>query len=210
MTRRISPLGRDGAARAALLLLVLVAMLAGAAYVFRDLIPFLPAVDDTPAEVSEATAASAEAKLAGLASGDTVTLTATEFTSLLRYRYRGSIPGDLLDPAARFENGEVHLSGRIPTDRLPDVPQLQSARAFLPDTADVAVNGGLRTLAPGRGALKVRTFSFARIPVPHDVVVKHLGRREDGLAEDEVALRLPEGVGAVEVRDSLLVLAPAR
>lgn len=210
MTRRIPTLGRDGAARAALLLLV-VAALAGAAYAFRDRLPFLAGgAEEAPAEVSEATAASAEEKLAGLAGGDTVTLTATEFTSLLRYRYRGNIPGDLLDPAARFENGEVHLSGRIPTDRLPDVPQLQSARAFLPDTADVAVNGGLRTIAPGRGALKVRTFSFARIPVPHDVVVKHLGRREDGLAEDEVALRLPEGVGAVEVRDSLLVLAPAR
>lgn len=202
-------LDRTGGARA-LLLVVLLAALAGGAYLYRDRIPFLPGEEEAPAVVSEAAAVEAETKLQALANGDTVTLTATEFTSLLRYRYRDNIPGDLLDPAASFSDGQVQLTGRIPTDRLPDVPQLRQARAFLPDTADVAVNGALRTIAPGRGALRVRSFAFARIPVPHDVVLRHLGRREPGLADDEVALRLPEGVGAVEVRDSVLVLAPAR
>jgi hypothetical protein len=209
MKRPSRTLDRTGGARA-VLLLALVAALGAAAYLYRDRIPFLPAPAAPPLDVSEAAAVQAEERLKGLATGDTVTLTATEFTSLLRYRYRGSIPGDLLDPAASFRDGELQLTGRIPTDRLPDVPQIRQARAFLPDTADVAVLGSIRTTAPGRGALKVRTFSFARIPVPQDVVLKHLGRREPGLADDEVPLRLPEGVGAVEVRDSLLVLSPPR
>ena len=200
----------------ALVLLLLLVVLGGAAWMFRDSIPgpwSRASSQPAPTGVSEETAAAAETKLQRLRDeGEEVTLTGAEFTSLLRYRLNDQIAGQLEDPAVSFSGDTVHVTGRFPTDRLPDARELKAARAFLPDTADVSVRGQLRPLGDGRAAVKVSAVSFAKVPVPSDVypdALQRLGRRDEpGLAADEYAVTLPPGVGSARVEGGRLVLSP--
>lgn len=195
-----------------LLVLIGLAALLGGAWYFRDRIPGLAKEPEVVA-VSPAAADQAEEKLERLrSSGDTVHLNEVEFTSYLRYRAPGQLAEQLESTTVDFEGESVTVSGRLPTDRLPDSRQVRAIRAYLPDTADVRVNGGLRTLSPGRAALRVDGVSFAKVPVPSDVyadALKSLGRRDEpGLAPNEYPFPLPPGVGSARVEGGMLVLAP--
>lgn len=196
-----------------LLGLIGLALLAVGAWTFRDRIPG-PWQKKEPVEVSQEAAASADEKLARLRDGgETVRLTDVEFTSYLRYRFDQQFAGQLEAPAVDFEGEQVTLTGRFPTDRLPDSRQVRALQEFLPDTADVRVAGGVRTLGPGRVALRVDNASFARVPVPAEVIPEALGRvgrrDEPGLGPNEYAFPLPPGVGSARVEAGELVLAPA-
>lgn len=194
-----------------LILLVLLALLAGGLWFFRGLIPGPWQRQPVMTEVSPEAADAAERKLERLRqTGDTVHLSGVEFTSYLRYRMAGRFAPEIELPAVNFEGEEVRVSGRYPKDRIP-AREMGRAAEFLPDTADVAVNGTLRTLAPGRAALKVGSASFARIPVPRDrlnaLIRRVRGLDEPGLGADEVAFQLPPGVGTARVENGSLVLA---
>ena len=200
-----------------LILLILLAVLAGGAWMFRGLIPGPWQREAVITEVSEAGAVAAEAKLKRLQEdGDTVRLSGAEFTSYVRYRMANRFAtGNLELPTVTFEGETVKVAGRLPKDRIPpaQLRQLGPGADFIPDTADVGVDGSLRMLAPGRGALKVQAASFARFPIPRERYLPLLGRvrgmDEPGLADDEVAFQLPPGVGAARVENGMLVLAPA-
>lgn len=197
----------------ALLALIVVAALLGGAWMFRDRIPGLGGREPEVVEVSPAAADQAEEKLERLrGSGDTIHLNEVEFTSYLRYKAPLEIADQLESVAVDFEGEALTFSGRLPADRLPDTRQVRAIRQFLPDTADVRVNGALRTLNPGRAALRVDGVSFAKVPVPADVyadALKSLGRRDEpGLASNEYAFPLPPGVGSARVEAGELVLAP--
>jgi hypothetical protein len=197
-----------------LLVLIAVAALAAGAWLFRDLIPGLGRSEPEVTAVSPEAAEQAEKKLERLRStGDTIHLNEVEFTSYLRYRAPLQIAEQLESAAVDFEGEKLTVSGKLPADRLPDTRQVRAIRNFIPDTADVSVNGGLRTLAPGRAALRVDGVSFARVPVPADVyadALKSLGRRDEpGLGPNEYAFPLPPGVGSARVEAGQLVLSPA-
>jgi hypothetical protein len=195
-----------------LLALIGLAALLGGAWYFRDRIPGLAKEPEVVA-VSPAAADQAEEKLERLrSSGDTVHLNEVEFTSYLRYRAPLQIAEQVESVQVDFEGEKVTVSGRLPTDRLPDSRQVRAIRAYLPDTADVRVDGGLRALSPGRAALQVDGVSFAKVPVPAEVyadALKSLGRRDEpGLAPNEYPFPLPPGVGSARVEGGMLVLAP--
>ncbi|HEX5724877.1 MAG TPA: hypothetical protein VFX98_05395 [Longimicrobiaceae bacterium] len=197
-------------------ILLLLAALGGAAWLFRDRIPgpWSRGEAQEATGVSPATAEAAEAKLQRLRDdGEEVALSGAEVTSLLRYRLQGGLAGRVHDPVVTFEGDGVRVTGRVPTEELPDVRELRAVREFLPDTADVSVQGKLRTLDDGRTAVKVDAVSFARVPVPQEVYARALerfGRQDEpGLAPDEYAVRLPPGVGAARVEGGRLVLSPA-
>lgn len=198
-----------------LAVLVLVAVLAGGAWLFRDRLGGLLGRGEPVATiVSPEAAAQAEAKLARLTGeGDTVRLNDVEFTSLMRYRMRDRIPGDLESPAVAFSGDTVRLMARVPSDRLPQVPELGAARAFLPDTADVDVVGHVETLESGRAAFEVRRITFAGIPIPqrfYPQALERMGRREEpGLGPSAFPFPLPDGVGTARVEGGMLVLTPA-
>lgn len=200
-----------------LILLVLLAVMAGGAWMFRGLIPGPWQRETVVTEVSEAGAQAAEAKLQRLReNGETVRLSGAEFTSYIRFRMADRFAtGDVELPVITFEGETVKVAGRLPKDRIPEsqLRQLGAGADFIPDTADVGVDGSLRMLAPGRGALKVQSASFARIPIPRDrylpILDRVRGMDEPGLAQDEVAFQLPPGVGAARVENGMLVLAPA-
>lgn len=200
-----------------LVLLVLLAVLAGGAWMFRGFIPGPWQRDRVVTEVSEAAAASAESKLERLREeGDTVRLSGAEFTSYIRFRMAERFStGDLELPSVSFVGETVKVAGRLPRDRIPerDLQRLGPGADFIPDTADVAVDGRMRMLAPGRAALKVEAASFQKFPIPRDQYLSVLdrigGMDEPGLERDEVAFQLPPGVGEARVENGMLVLAPA-
>ncbi|HEX2092129.1 MAG TPA: hypothetical protein VHG28_06985 [Longimicrobiaceae bacterium] len=208
----MSPRRRGGAAGVLLLLLALGA----AGWYFRDTIRgLLGREDETFATaVSPEAAAQAEAKIARLQEGDSVRLSDVELTSLVRYRYQDRIPGDLHAPAVSFRGDTVRLQARVPSDRIPDVPELGRVRSFLPDTADVDITGKLQPLESGRAAFDVDRITFAGIPIPERLypqALERMGRRaEPGLAETAYPFRLPQGVGAARVEGGYLVLSPNR
>ena len=195
--------------------MMLVLLLAGGWLFFRDDVSRLLGGGRPEATaVSQEAAVQAEEKLARLAEdGETVRLNDVEFTSLMRYRLRDRIPGDLESPAVSFRGDTVRLMARVPSDRLPDVPELGAARAFLPDTADVDVMGRLAPLASGRAAFEVERITFAGIPVPdrlYPQALERMGRRDEpGLSASAYAFPLPNGVGAARVEGSELILTPA-
>lgn len=200
-----------------LILLVLLAVLAGGAWMFRGFIPGPWQQEQVVTEVSEAGAVSAERKLEQLReAGDTVRLSGAEFTSYIRFRMAERFStGDLELPNVSFEGEMVKVAGRLPKDRIPerDLRRLGPGADFIPDTADVGVDGQMRMLAPGRAALKVEAVSFQKFPIPRDQYLPVLdrigGMDEPGLERDEVAFQLPPGVGAARVENGMLVLAPA-
>lgn len=194
--------------------LVIVLLLAGGWLFFRDDVTRLMGGGRPEATaVSQEAATQAEEKLARLAEdGETVRLNDVEFTSLMRYRLRDRIPGDLDSPAVSFRGDTVRLMARVPSDRLPDVPELGAARAFLPDTADVDVVGRLAPLASGRAAFEVQRITFAGIPVPdrfYAQALEQMGRRDEpGLSASAYPFALPNGVGAARVEGGELILTP--
>ncbi|HEV2149188.1 MAG TPA: hypothetical protein VGR37_17405 [Longimicrobiaceae bacterium] len=193
---------------------VFVLLLAGGWWLFREpLARLMGRGEPVVTRVSPEAAAQAEAKLARLTgSGETVRLNEVEFTSLLRYRLRDRIPGDLVAPAVAFRGDTLRLMARVPSDRIPSLPELGAARAFLPDTADVDIIGHLRPLQPGRAAYEVRRITFAGIPIPdrlYPQALHSMGRRDEaGLAPTAYPLPLPDGVGGATVEGGELVLTP--
>jgi hypothetical protein len=198
-----------------LLALIGVVALGFGVWTFRDRIPWRwNQGSAAPTEVSEAAAQSAEKKLERMrTSGDTVHLNGAEFTSYLRYRFHDQLASQLDAPTVAFSGDTLILQGRLPTDRLPDTRELRGVREFLPDTAEVRLRGNLRTLGPGRAALRIGSVSVARVPVPHDVypdALKRLGRLDEpGLGADEYPFRLPPGVSSARVEAGELVLSPS-
>jgi hypothetical protein len=196
--------------------LVVLGVIAWAAWHFRDRLPAMPwQHHDEPVVVSEEAAKSAEDKIARLRKGgDTVHLSEVELTSLLRYRVQDQLAdGALQDPEVHLRGDTVRLTARLPVDRLPQVPELRRVRSFLPDTAEVDVRGHVRTTSRGNVALQVSRASFAKFPIPHEwegQLLQRLGKKDQpGLAQDEFPIHLPPGVGGARVEGGQLVLEPA-
>lgn len=192
-------------------LLLLVLLLAGAAWLFRDSLPFLHTPERV--EVSPEAADDAEDKLTRMRSeGDPARLSSVELSSLLKYRSPGWAPSTIRDPEVRMNGDTLSIAGTIPTDLIPSHPDLDRVRSLLPDTARVEVSGGVRTLGNGRAALAVREVEFAGIPIPdryYPPMLAHFGRRDEGaLAPEELAVTLPRGVSEVRVEGGYLILIP--
>lgn len=200
-----------------LVLLVVLLLIGGGVWFFRDLIPGPWKKEPVVVtEVSEAGAMAADAKLKRLREdGDTIRLSGIEFTSYMRYRMAPRFAADIELPTVAFAGDQVQVAGKLPKDRIPQsqIDQLGRAASFIPDTAKVEVGGGMRMLGPGRAALKVTAVAVESFPIPRSTYLTVLdrvgGMDEPGLERDEVAFQLPPGVGAARVENGELVLAPA-
>lgn len=195
-------------ALAALLLLGL------AAWWFRGPIARLVGGAPEPVAVSPQAAASAQAKVEEVrAGGEAAQLSAVEITSLIRYRAPSRMLQIVREPTVQLAGDTVRLTGMVPTDRLPEHPDLDRVRMLLPDTARLVVRGTLRPLAAGKAALDVRSVEFAGIPIParyYPAILERMGRGDaPGLAPASVGLTLPAGVGSARVEGGYLVLSPA-
>jgi len=165
------------------------------------------------AEISEEAAAIAEAKVLRVRDhGETVELSEVEIASLVRYRWDGWLPGGLDEPWVALRADTLYLGGRLPAERIPDVPELARVRFLLPDTVSVEVGGRLESHSPGRVAFEIVALEVAQVPIPsryHDNLAERLGRPDDpSLAPTAIPLPLPDGVGSAEVRGGVLILSP--
>jgi hypothetical protein len=193
-------------------MLLAVVLLAGGAWYFRGAIPGPWSRTPVPAGISEEAAVSADDKLERMREhGAVVRLSGVEFTSWLRYRMASRVALDLEAPLVSFDGETVRVDGRLPKERIPRREVPRGLGRFLPDTVDVSVSGGLRTIAPGRAALRIERASFAGMPLGRETYLPLLDRvdtGDPGLREDELAFQLPPGVGAARVEDGELVLSP--
>lgn len=192
-------------------LLIVLLVMGGALWWFSDSLPFFRQREAV--SVSPQAAADAEAKLTRLNAGpDEVRLSSVEITSLLRYGNADWAPRSIREPEVRMRGDTLTISALIPTDGIPSHPDLERVRAFLPDTARVEVEGGVRMIATGRAALAVRQVEFAGVPIPeryYPPMLDQLGRGDaPGLTPVEMPLPLPSGVSQVRVVDGYLVLTP--
>lgn len=203
--------GRGGGCFAAAVVVLLLGV--ALAWVFRDSLLQLVHRPIEYTEVSPEAASAAEAKLERLRDeGDTVRLSEVELASLLRYRVAEQYPDLLQNPSAAMSGDTLRIGGRIPTERLPELGELEPVRAFLPDTTRIDIAGRLLTHEPGRAAIEIEEVAIAGIPIPqryYASVLDRLGRRDEpGLAENALAFPLPSGVSAAWVEQGLLVLVP--
>jgi hypothetical protein len=193
-------------------LLVVLLLLGGLAWWYRDLLPFGDGGGES-VEVSEAAAATAADKLEQMREdGEPVRLSSVELSSLLRYRSPSWAATSVSDPEIHMAGDTLWVAGTIPTDRIPPHPDLDRVRGLLPDSARLEVRGNVRSLGSGRAALAVRQVEFAGIPIPeryYPTMLDRLGRSEEaGLAPSEMSLPLPPGITEARVEDGYLVLIP--
>ncbi|CAN5824470.1 hypothetical protein BH23GEM3_BH23GEM3_09510 [soil metagenome] len=194
-----------------LLVLVVVGVFA---WLFRgDLMQRWAGGDPATTAVSLEAAASAEAKLERLRTqGEVVRLSAVELTSLARYRLGNGFPDLLQDPVVELGGDTLHVAARVPSERLPNLRELDRVRAFLPDTARIDLTGRFLPRDEGRTAIQLHHVAVAGVPIParfYPDILERLGRRDEpGLPADAIALTLPEGVGSARVEDGFLVLTP--
>jgi hypothetical protein len=196
------------------ILLVLLLIVVGGVYFFRGTIREawrnFRGIEEAVA--SPELAEIAGSKLDALRDGSKtyVALSAAELQSLLLYRYQGVVPAFIESPQIELDGDQLRLRGRVPVDKLPDVQGLSEAAAFLPDTADLLVEGRILPLSGGRAAFAVDGVTAAKLPLPSALVPRalaRLGRRDEpGLPRDAIALPLPAGIASAYIRRDSLVL----
>jgi hypothetical protein len=197
-----------------LIALVVAALLLLLGWAFRDdLRRALMGSGRQTTEVSEAAAASAEAKVQRVREhGETVELSEVEIASLVRYRWGGWLPGGLDEPWVALRADTLYLGGNVSADRIPEIPELSRVRFLLPDTVPVEVGGRLTPLGAGRVSFEILALEVSQVPVPsryHDNLAERLGRPDDpDLGPTAIPLPLPDGVGSAEVRGGVLILGP--
>lgn len=202
-----------------LLVLVLVAALLAAGWLFRDdLRERWQAWRGAPpaAEPSLELAEEAQARLSELAEGERtrVALSGVQLQSLLTYHYGSALPAFVDSPQVALSDGRLRLSARVPVAQIPDLPRLGDAVTLLPDTSNVELVAQIVPLERGVIALAVDELTVSRIPVPARMVpslLERIGRRPlPGLPEDAIGVRLPSGASSAYIRgDSLIVLREA-
>jgi len=203
-----------------LFMLVLLVVLAGVAWLYRDRIAAAwreaRGLREQHPVPSEALASLAAARIDSLTAGQVAraAFAEVELQSLLRYRYAGILPGFVDSARVELEAERVRLAGRVPLDKLPSGGALGEVAAVLPDTSELTLTGTLLPLGAGRVAFGVDQVTAARIPLPKRIIpaaLARLGRRDEpGLPVDAIALRLPRGVNSAYIRnDSLVLIARA-
>ena len=98
--------------------------------------------------------------------GDQLSLSAADVTSVLRYSAPGMIPGGVSDVDVEFHDGVVTLTARVLVEAFPGLPTLDGILGFLPDTVSIAVEGALAPLDEDGISLIVHGVYASFIPVP--------------------------------------------
>ena len=200
------------AARGVAMAIVALLLIGGAGYVAWQR-GWIGPEDEVPVEVSPEAAAIAEQKLVRLRDdGRTARLSGVELSSLLRYRSPRWVTNMVAVPSIVLSADTLRLFGTVSTDQLPSHPELDAARAFLPDNSRIEVAGQVRSLPSGRIALHLLEVEVAGLPVPRryfPLILEKVGRPDEPeLPENAVALQLPAGVGSARIEHGILILTP--
>lgn len=162
-------------------------------------------------ELADATLDRFEAFRAG-GQGDRLALSSAELTSVVRYSLPGILPPGVEDATILMEGDQVNVSARVAVREFPDLPDVDAVVGLLPDTVLIELRGTLEPFDQAHLALVVDRVRAARIPLPSRMVSEVLaglaGERRPGLADDALAVPLPDGLSSVTIeRDSLVMMA---
>ncbi|CAN5899472.1 hypothetical protein BH24GEM1_BH24GEM1_08210 [soil metagenome] len=130
---------------------------------------------------------------------DSVVLTAAEFASLVGSGMDRELRSQLDSLQVELLDGEIQVSARLHTSRLP--PEFVGPlRGALRPTEPVRAAGPVRVTRPGRGEWNVRTFRIGDFPVPDEMVPGLVGRALGDPARTAVPMQVPPGIRGIRVR----------
>jgi hypothetical protein len=165
-------------------------------------------------EIAEATMDRFEALRRGEIEGR-LSLSAGEIESVLRYSVPGLILAGIVEPRIEMADGVITLRARVSVETFPEMPDLDAVLGFLPDTLVVSFEGALAPLDDERwDALVIHDIRAGIIPLPDRMIpeiLQAMGREYvDGLADDALAIPLPDGIESVYIVQDSLVLVSDR
>lgn len=130
---------------------------------------------------------------------DSVVLTASEFASLVGSGMDSELRTQLDSLRVELLEGEIQVSARLRTDRLPREAMGPLGGALRP-TEPVRAAGPLRVTRPGAGEWSVRSFRIGEISVPDEMVPGLVGLALGDPKRKTVPVKVPVGIRAIRVR----------
>ncbi len=132
---------------------------------------------------------------------DSVVLTPSEVASLIGSGLDPHLRDDLDSMRVRLLDGEIALSARLRTSRLPR-NVLGPFAIVLHPTEAVEATGPVRVVEPGRGEWMVRSFRLRSVPIPADLVPRLVSGALGDHGRRTVPLRIPRGISGIRVHPS--------
>jgi hypothetical protein len=130
---------------------------------------------------------------------DSVVLTASEFASLVGSGMDRELRSQLDSLRVELLDGEIQVSARLRTDRLPREVLGPLGGALRP-TEPVRAAGPVRVTRPGAGEWSVRSFQIGDFPVPDEMVPDLVGYALGDPKRKTVPVKVPAGIRAIRVR----------
>jgi hypothetical protein len=130
---------------------------------------------------------------------DSVVLTASEFASLMGSGMDRELRSQLDSLQVELLDGEIQVSARLRTGRLPQ-EMIGPLSGALGPTEPVRASGPLRVTRPGAGEWRVRSFRIGDLTVPDDMVPGLVGRALGDPERTTVPVKVPEGIRSIRVR----------
>ncbi len=144
---------------------------------------------------------SAQAKVDSLNGwrADSVVLTASEFASLVGSGMDPELRSQLDSLRVELLDGEIQVSARLHTERLPP-EALGPLGAALRPTEPVRAVGPVRVTRPGAGEWSVRSFRIGDFTLPDEMVPGLVGFALGDPKRTTVPVKVPAGIRAIRVR----------
>lgn len=130
---------------------------------------------------------------------DSVVLTASEFASLVGSGMDRELRSQLDSLRVELLDGEIQVSARLRTGRLPREMMGPLGGALRP-TEPVQAAGPVQVTRPGAGEWRVRSFRIGDVMVPDAMVPGLVGRALGDPERTTVPVRVPEGIRSIRVR----------
>jgi len=149
----------------------------------------------------------ANAKVESLSRGDGpgyVTLTASELVSLMAQQGGYGLPGTLDSVFAAVDGDRVRVRANVPLDQIRGLDALGPLSGLLDKQEPIELSGTLAVVRQGLGEFQVSSVSLADIAIPQAGIPKLLVRldnvpRPEGIADNGIAITIPEWIGDVRV-----------
>ncbi|HEU4473529.1 MAG TPA: hypothetical protein VFR72_01765 [Gemmatimonadales bacterium] len=188
----------------------------GLAYLYRDRLEVegrriieriqgvVPSSEGRP-ELSSLESATAKVDSLNGWRADSVVLSPSEFASLVGNGMDRELRSRLDSLEVELLDGEIQVSARLRTDRLPREITGPLGAALRP-TEPVSAAGPVRVTRPGMGEWSVRSFRIGEFPVPDEMVPSLVGRALGHPDRKSVPVKVPEGIRSIRVRPGAATL----
>ena len=143
-------------------------------------------------------------------SGDILSLSVDEVTSLLLHFGHASLPKGTLGLYIEMKEGKVKATSHVSTSNVPQLLNRESIPDFLPDTVSISVEGSIIPLSDEVIGLALYGAQVSFIPLPESTIPQVLQffgvEMEDGYPGAVARVSLPAGIsGAYILHDRLFL-----